>query len=192
MRRFARAGSRAIIHRTFLRKISFPQDFRPLSRLAAGESAKERRSGLSYGGESEIGGDPRTAWRWFMLPGPASILGQMAASRLTERDGWGSVILSSFQSCEPEAGLRRQVLALKSYGDKRDDKYRKKDASHARQGRARGRQNCESARGKKGQARRKRLRQAFAAVEGARGRGRLRPFAAYRGGEQSVALSATL
>ena len=36
-------------------------------------------------------------------------------SRLTERDGWGSVILSSFQSCEPEAVLRRHVLARKNH-----------------------------------------------------------------------------
>jgi hypothetical protein len=53
--------------------------------------------------------------------------GRIAASRLTERDGWGSVISSSFQSCEPEAVLRRHVLALKSlksYGDKPDDNDR--------------------------------------------------------------------
>ena len=60
------------------------------------------------------------AWR-------ALIVGRIAASRLTERDGWGSVISSSFQSCEPEAMLRRHVLALKSlksYGDKPDDNDR--------------------------------------------------------------------
>jgi hypothetical protein len=75
------------------------------------------------------------ARRWFMQPDPgahlaawqALIVGRIAASRLTERDGWGSVISSSFQSCEPEAVLRRHVLALKSlksYGDKPDDNDR--------------------------------------------------------------------
>jgi upstream activation factor subunit UAF30 len=35
----------------------------------------------------------------------------MVGSRLTERDGWGSVISSSFPSGEPDTVLRRQVLA---------------------------------------------------------------------------------
>jgi hypothetical protein len=74
------------------------------------------------------------ARRWFMQPDPGAFggmagfnRGRIAASRLTERDGWGSVISSSFRSCEPEAMLRRHMLALKSlksYGDKPDDNDR--------------------------------------------------------------------
>jgi hypothetical protein len=69
------------------------------------------------------------ARRWFMQPDPGAFggmagfnRGRIAASRLTERGG--SVISSSFQSCEPEAVHVLALKSLKSYGDKPDDNDR--------------------------------------------------------------------